>query len=217
MLDKQIKIESEEKLFKLAFTLAEILITLGIIGVVAAMTIPLLINSLEENQYHAGLKKYYGILTEVISKAKLESNTDDLYPACSSYTPYTFNAVDCVRDVFAPHLKVTKACDNSQTDCLDLYGIYYLDNSGPNYPSPIGVLYLNDGTIMRFYMNNTQSYAIILDVNGQKEPNMYGKDVYYFTYVNNKLLPNGAAYIGITNSCPGTSGLACAGYYLINH
>jgi prepilin-type N-terminal cleavage/methylation domain-containing protein len=200
-----------------AFTLAEVLITLGVIGVVAAMTIPILINSIEENQYHVGLKKYYGILTEVVTKAKLENSTDDLYPICSSYTPYTINAVNCVRDVFKPHLKVAKSCDNSQSGCLSSYGIYYLDNSGTNYPLPIGVLYLNDGTIIRFWMANIQSYAIILDVNGQKEPNTYGKDVYYFTYANNKLSPNYPGNANITNSCPGTDGLNCAGYYLMNH
>ena len=42
-----------------AFTLAEVLITLGIIGVVAAMTIPTLIANTRAQQYRARLKRRF--------------------------------------------------------------------------------------------------------------------------------------------------------------
>ena len=42
---------------KNAFTLAEVLITLGIIGVVAAMTMPTLLNSTQGAQYRTAYKK----------------------------------------------------------------------------------------------------------------------------------------------------------------
>ena len=51
--------------FKKAFTLAEVLITLGIIGVVAAMTLPSLINNIQSKQLEAGLKKQYSIISQV--------------------------------------------------------------------------------------------------------------------------------------------------------
>src|SRR5574344_3080672 len=44
---------------KSAFTLAEVLIVLGIIGIVASMTIPTLMNKVAKQEYVAGLKKFY--------------------------------------------------------------------------------------------------------------------------------------------------------------
>lgn len=47
---------------KQAFTLAEVLITLGIVGVIAAMTLPALINQTQGKELETGLKKAYSIL-----------------------------------------------------------------------------------------------------------------------------------------------------------
>ena len=52
---------------KFAFTLAEVLITLGIIGVVAAMTIPTLMQKYYEKQTVAKLKETYFLTTPCIS------------------------------------------------------------------------------------------------------------------------------------------------------
>lgn len=48
---------------KSAFTLAEVLITLGIIGVVAAMTLPALKQKLDERANITMLKKFYSEFT----------------------------------------------------------------------------------------------------------------------------------------------------------
>ena len=47
---------------KSGFTLAEVLITLGVIGVVAAMTMPSLVAHYKEKQTVVALKKFYSIL-----------------------------------------------------------------------------------------------------------------------------------------------------------
>src|SRR5574344_762048 len=47
------------KIKRTAFTLAEVLIVLGIIGIVASMTIPTLMNKVAKQEYVAGLKKFY--------------------------------------------------------------------------------------------------------------------------------------------------------------
>ena len=51
---------------KVAFTLAEVLITIGIIGVVAAMTIPSLLINLQDKQFKAMYKKYYSTLAQAL-------------------------------------------------------------------------------------------------------------------------------------------------------
>ena len=61
MVDSDIK--------KLGFTMAEVLITLGIIGIVAAMTIPQVINGYKEREYIAKLKKFYTIINQTMMMA----------------------------------------------------------------------------------------------------------------------------------------------------
>lgn len=55
-----------------AFTLAEVLITLGIIGVVAAMTLPTLINSYKKQQTVTHLQKVYTSLNQALRLARSE-------------------------------------------------------------------------------------------------------------------------------------------------
>lgn len=52
-----------------AFTLAEVLITLGIIGVVAALTLPSLIQKYQEQVLENQLKKMYSTISQGIQKA----------------------------------------------------------------------------------------------------------------------------------------------------
>lgn len=49
-----------------AFTMAEVLITLGIIGIVAAMTLPSLIGNYQKKQTAIQLKKFYSIMQQAI-------------------------------------------------------------------------------------------------------------------------------------------------------
>ena len=54
------------------FTLAEVLITLGIIGVVAAMTMPSIVGRYKEKQHTIQLQKFYSILSQAFKMAVLE-------------------------------------------------------------------------------------------------------------------------------------------------
>ena len=53
---------------KSGFTLSEVLLTLGIIGVVAAMTVPSLMNSTEDKKLSAAAKKAYNTLQNAVSQ-----------------------------------------------------------------------------------------------------------------------------------------------------
>lgn len=61
---------------KKSFTLAEVLITLGIIGIVAAMTLPALITSYEKKVTANKLKKFYTIMSQAIMLS--EKDNEDL-------------------------------------------------------------------------------------------------------------------------------------------
>ncbi len=62
---------------KKAFTLAEVLITLGIIGIVAAMTLPTLVQKYKEKQRVTQLKKAYSILNQAFTMAVNDYGTPD--------------------------------------------------------------------------------------------------------------------------------------------
>ena len=51
---------------KQGFTLAEVLITIGIIGVVAAITIPTLIQNFKKQETSARLKKFYSMMSQAL-------------------------------------------------------------------------------------------------------------------------------------------------------
>ena len=63
-LKNVVNLEIRERVFKPAFTLAEVLITLGIIGVVAAMTIPTLIANTNSAKYRSQFKKTISTLSQ---------------------------------------------------------------------------------------------------------------------------------------------------------
>ena len=72
----------------IAFTLAEVLITLGIIGVVAAMTLPVVIGNYQKKVTAAKVKKFYSMFNQAIKLSEIENgefkywsyeNSDELY------------------------------------------------------------------------------------------------------------------------------------------
>ncbi len=67
-----------------AFTLAEVLITLGIIGIVAAMTMPSLINTTQKKELETAFKKQYSVLQQAILMIKTEDAIDFEYENYSS-------------------------------------------------------------------------------------------------------------------------------------
>lgn len=62
---------------KKGFTLAEVLITLGIIGVVAALTLPSLIQNYREQATVTRVKKFYSVFSQAYAMAVLENGTID--------------------------------------------------------------------------------------------------------------------------------------------
>ena len=72
---------------KFAFTLAEVLITLGIIGIVAALTLPALIQTNKNLEVEAKLKKFYSIMNQAIMLSELKNGDYNYWPApCGNTT-----------------------------------------------------------------------------------------------------------------------------------
>ncbi len=61
---------------KQGFTLAEVLITLGVIGIVAALTTPVLVSSYQKKVTVNQLKTAYSVISEAVERAKLDYNDE---------------------------------------------------------------------------------------------------------------------------------------------
>jgi prepilin-type N-terminal cleavage/methylation domain-containing protein len=115
---------------KKGFTLAEVLITLGIIGVVAALTIPGLVANYQEKVTVTKLKKAYTTLSNAYSLAAIEQG-DPLtwFSSTDSETVMTKKFFDNLK----PHLQITKDC-NGATGCLSTAGTKLLH--GTSFDNP---------------------------------------------------------------------------------
>ena len=122
---------------RFAFTLAEVLITLGIIGVVAALTIPNLIQEYQKKQWVAGLQRGYATLNQVFKTAMAEDMVDDvtqteLYNAIpiddGGFRIIRLGSSDYSQFVeqLKKYLKITKVCNPTDSPLEDsCYGITY--------------------------------------------------------------------------------------------
>ena len=67
------------KIKHFAFTLAEVLITLGIIGVVAAMTMPALIEHHQKSVISSRLKKFYSSINQAIKLSEVDNGSSEYW------------------------------------------------------------------------------------------------------------------------------------------
>lgn len=181
-----------------AFTLAEILITLGIIGIVAAMTIPTLINNANNLSYEAGFKKAFSILAQ--SSSLLKSDTGGSLVGL-------YNNADEAIDALCTRLKCTTICHSTddRKACFRDSNWKMLDgrNGWMNYSTEPGHVSANisDGMQLDTWwstncsmpngMDNNVCSEIVVDVNGSKMPNKMGRDMFYFMLTQDKFIPMG--------------------------
>ena len=116
---------------KKAFTLAEVLVTLGIIGVVSAMTIPTLVKNHQRKVYVTQLQAVVSLLSQAVDKAIQDNNAISL-----DETRYSANREANASRFFNDYFKIAKNCGDSLTPCFaDSYET--LDGSDFTLEDPI--------------------------------------------------------------------------------
>lgn len=169
---------------KIAFTLAEVLIVLGVIGVVAEMTIPTLMQEFQQQVLKTQFKSTYSTISNALTMMK--ANLGD-YPACNYGENGSWAECPKFFDELEKTLKLTKTCKGNaySEGCIPLYlGDDKASCGGFNqtYVSNYNTAYvLSDGTIIEPY---SQSYGalIMVDINGKDKPNKWGYDVFDFLF-----------------------------------
>ena len=154
-----------------AFTLAEVLVTLGIIGVVSAMTVPTLMQNYQRQSYVTQLHKVYNELSQALLRYQTDKNAINFKEAglsgSEAYTEFQKNYFKAVQD-----------CGTTQTPCF-ASSYKKMSGSSTNFKCKYGCMSLASGAAIGGYGNGTNGvYEIVVDVNGQKGPNIFGRDAF---------------------------------------
>ena len=201
---------------KAAFTLAEVLITLGIIGVVAAVSIPTLMT----NQNAKVFKERKAIAELKIREITRQMNSNDMLAPHAT----TASFVEALKQ----YVKIGQTCNSDNlTDCFaeqitkstgEIVEVKDLKNSsklGKSYSDLNHAFSMMDGlTFIMTYdtscvapdkynstLSTTECLSYILDVNGKKGPNKIGDDL---VLVNVSLPGAGCDGIELDNLCIAT-------------
>lgn len=188
---------------KKAFTLAEILITLTIVGIVAALTIPSFITNMQNNRWKSAYKKNYALL----SQATMQISNDNGGTMVNAFEAIPFDGwsdQDKVPDTYAKYMTIIKKCRawESKGNCFPQSWSYLNGETADNdhglaaaaflgMNSGFSGALLNNGASLGFaysgascgdnswVLGNVCGY-IMVDVNGFATPNVWGKDIYGF-------------------------------------
>ena len=165
---------------KVAFTLAEVLITLGIIGVVAAMTLPTLIANYEKKVTATKAKKAYSELLNAIKMSEAHNGEmkEWTYPESGSIEITR----SFVNEYIKPYFNGLKECSVGNDDSCGGPVSY----TGVNYILP-------NGTGLSMVIHPVGKFYVTVDTNGKGQPNTLGHDLFNFSAnnTNKNLLPYG--------------------------
>ncbi|MBP3821334.1 type II secretion system protein [bacterium] len=191
---------------KLAFTLAEVLITLGIIGVVAGMTIPTLSYNYKEKQNSVKLQHTYSTLKNAMATAIAE-NVNSGVKTVNNMTQMK----KWYNTFITPYLNVLQTCYGAETGCWAEDTFYARGTKITKNPTgacggnTISFV-LSDGSFVciddyqgdlldsTFGVENAVNELSIIfriDINGNNKPNQYGKDIFIAIFNGNKIVPAG--------------------------
>ncbi len=183
--------------YKNGFTLAEVLITLGIIGIIAAMTLPSLIGNYKRKVVVNRLKKTYSVLSQAFERTRADYGDPsgwDIGGYMESISNNETVTKNFSKIYIIPYLAKIK---NPVYSTWKDYGYKYIKifnswTTEQNLNRAGQMLALNDGTILQITAathnygteenrdDRIVSIMIWADINGLKSPNESGKDIFAF-------------------------------------
>ena len=196
------------------FTLAEVLITIGIIGVVAAMVIPSLISSFQKKIYYSKFMKARMVVenalklyTEETGYSVLNCNTYHIKEFSKYFNVATYLTTDNYQAVCKKYKKVAFNYDGKNIED----GVWLCSNDlGGVNTSTLGFI-TQDGMLLNLCSDQGAGAGRLLDVNGPNNgPNTFGRDIFLFYSYPDRDLCNSPW--GLTKACNSTK----TGIYKLN-
>ena len=228
---------------RVGFTLAEVLITLGIIGIVSALTIPNLINKFEEKRTVTLLKETYSMLSQAMIYAVNENGPAENWDrgTQSMSTDDIFKATDNFANIFTKYLRISRRCGNTKKERVNCWGgdtdiftqlngskatLYFETASSIPYILANGAKFMLNANDSNMYpscknVNSVPCGVIYIKTNNQKD-NIMGKNIFRFGIYSDKIMPMGhqkATYNSFANTCQthhSNSGLGCTAWVIEN-
>lgn len=210
---------------KNGFTLAEVLITLVIVGVIASLTIPTTINNVNKTETVTRLKKAYSTLVQTVNRSTIDNGHMTIWDMGSTGDGQA--ADDFNKKYLIPYLNLGRNCGTLTAGSCDFKFSYLNSSTEQSLNSKWARFYLGDGTFIATYTQNSGSTVrlqMCVDINGQKKPNKMGRDVFLFnltvkesSITEGKITPDGIGYnrdtlvsSAASNCNKATTGIRCA-------
>ena len=161
-------------MIKKAFTLAEVLITLAILGIIAALTLPNLQYNIQKQAMEKQTLKFYSQMYNAFAVNKAENATDSIY-------------VEDTASFIRKNFNVAQICEN-RTDCFPekyttVNGSQTIRTNDILNSAQNSTYALADGTVFQLkdIDSGSSGITVVFDVNGKKSPNKLGYDLWIFT------------------------------------
>lgn len=170
---------------KCGFTLAEVLITLGIIGVVAAMAIPALLTAADKKSTVSKLQRAIAVINQA------QQLSDEGTGGISYDDAINLGSKKYFETYWAPYIRAVTYCDtyarcgySSNTPFLSSNGkrassaLQIVHNSRVAFYTPDAFLYLITNARYSGSKVKENSANVVVDINGSQGPNRFGRDVF---------------------------------------
>lgn len=167
---------------KKAFTLAEVLITLGIIGVVAALTLPSVVQNYQKRSLEVATQKFYSVMSQAIKQYMADEGVDDLRQSSLSTTDDDSDEIVIAKndEFFKKYLKAQICEDDCFADSYKTQAgeISYAIGKSADFDIK-GRYLLPDGMVVKSVISRYYGPGdLLVDVNGCKGPNKIGYDLW---------------------------------------
>ena len=169
---------------KSALTAGELLVTITIIGVIAVLVIPGLLESYHKNLYSSKIKKTFGMVMHSIEQACNDNNVTYF-----NQTPYVrVDDINAQKNFLNTYFSVAE-------DATDLFANSYSSISDSTDDTTIEVsdakVRLKSGEAISFKCSTAELCEVIVDINSIDKPNVAGRDLYSFSIdtATNNILP----------------------------
>ena len=212
---------------KAAFTLAEVLITLGIIGIVASMTLPSLIQSYKERVTVTKVQKAYSVLNQAFKRISEEYGEPQDWPGVEKQIASCGECSIAHLNLYSNFISGEKYIAprvNQDKKIIGLNGGFFtFSDSRPSLITPDGTFYFSHLRQCGVYSLTTGNRSactmggdILYDIDGeQKGPNQLGKDVFSFVTAQTGVYPAGMVGSYNAGDCKlNGGGYSCAEYIL---